>query len=213
MLRHPKVLLRGLIKLVVVVAAATLAGAGLGVGLAKVSGHDTAGATVAATPTTAPSTTTTGSSEPSTSTIAMRTSTGQNPATATKAQGTANPDVDVAVLSARLGTPSNATGHARVSVQMRVTNRASTPVQITTAVLMSGDFAVPLDYGARAAAGAILQPIAARASATGRLRFTTTPDVALRLMEKPMAHVRIADRTVPVDLAVAQPGTTTTTTG
>jgi hypothetical protein len=55
----------------------------------------------------------------------------------------------------------------------------------------------------------LLTPIAAGASATGRLRFTTATSVTQRLLAKPIAHLRIADRTVELALEAAQ-GTATT---
>jgi hypothetical protein len=220
----PKLLLRGLAKLVAVVAAASLAGIGLGAGLAKLSGDSTAPGPLAATSATAeapstPATQTTGSSrstgsstQPSAETATRPAATTTEPATATQpgaVEGTADPDVAVEVLSARLGTPSATTGHARVQAEVRVTNRAKTPVQITTALLISGDYEVPLDVAARDAAAGLLKPIAAGASATGKLRFTTATAATQRLLANPAAHLRIADRTVDLPLQAAQ-GTATT---
>jgi hypothetical protein len=198
----PTLLLRGLAKLVAVVAAASLAGIGLGAGLAKLSGDSPASSPVAATTTTQA---TTGLTTTEPSTRPTSTTTTQPGAV----QGTADPDVEVEVLSARLGTPSSTTGHARVNAEIRVTNRARTPVQITTALLMSGDFEVPLDVAARDAAAGLLKPIAAGASATGRLRFTTASAATQRLLAKPAAHLRIADQTVDLPLRAARGATTT----
>jgi hypothetical protein len=188
----PTLLFRGLVKLVAVVAAASLAGIGIGAGLAKLSGDSPTASPVSAATTT------------TTSTEAATTS-----AQPGAVQGSAEPDVEVEVLSARLGTASSTTGHARVSAEIRVTNRAKTPVQITTALLISGDFNVPLDSGARAAAGPLLTSIAAGASATGKLRFTTDTAVTQRLLANPTAHLRIADKTIDLPLQAAQ-GTATT---
>ncbi len=210
---RPQLLLRGLVKLVAVVAAASLAGIALGAGLAKLSNDEPSDRPLAQTsaPTrtsarpvaaTAPATTT-GAALPSTTAPATATTPTSTPV------GTADPDVSVEVLDAQLGTPSPTTGHARVSTEIRVTNRATTPVQITTAVLITGDFNVPLDSGGRDAAAALLTPIAAGAKATGRLRFTTDTAVTQRLLAKPTAHLRIADLTIELPLKSTQ-GTTTT---
>jgi hypothetical protein len=190
-----------MLKLVAVVAVASLAGIGLGTGLAKLSGNSES-------PTPVPATTTASGGERSSTQPASTTT---QPGAL---QGTANPDADVEVLSSRLSTPSNTTGHARLRAEVRVTNRASTPLQITSALLLSGDFQVPLDPEAHAAAGALLKPIAAGASATGTLRFTTKTEVTQRLLAKPVTHMRIADKTVELRLELPQgTGTGTTTTG
>jgi hypothetical protein len=209
-----------MLKLVAVVAAASLAGIGLGTGLAKLSGNSASPIPAAAT------TTASGGDRSSTqpaSTTAAQTATEPGgtstaPASTTTqpgvVQGTANPNADVEVLSARLGTPSNTNGHARLRAEVRVTNRATTPLQITSALLLSGDDQVPLDAEAHEAAGALLKPIAAGASATGTLRFTTATAVTQRLLAKPVTHVRIADKTVEVQVKLPQgTGTGTTTTG
>lgn len=180
----PKSLLGGLLKFVLVVAAAGAAGLGLGEGLARLNG-DT-GSPAAATPTTT-------SSAAATTTAAA--------AGTTPPAGTAKPVVDVEVLSAGLGPQSPVTGHARVNAEVRVTNRAQTPLRITTARLLSASDEVPLDSGARPQAAALLRPIAAGASATGKLRFTTPSAIAQRLHASPTAHLRIADKTVELNLA------------
>lgn len=116
------------------------------------------------------------------------------------------------MLSARLGPQSRTTGHARVSAKVRVTNRDTTPLQITTALLLSGDDKVKLDYGARDAAAALLSPIAPGADVTATVRFTVATGLAQRLLAKLTAHVRIADKTVELRLQSAQATTTATTT-
>jgi hypothetical protein len=208
----PRLLLRGLLKLLAVVAAASLAGIGIGAGLAKLSGESPATSPVAATTATTQAASLAPKETGSSTEPAATTATATAPSTTTQpvaVQGTADPDVEVEVLSARLGTPSSTTGHARVSAEIRVTNRASTPVQITTALLITGDYDVPLDSGARDAAGPLLTSIAAGASATGKLRFTTATAVTQRLLANPTAHLRIADQTIDLPLQATQETATT----
>jgi hypothetical protein len=111
----------------------------------------------------------------------------------------------VQIVSAQLGPVSESTGRALVAVRVRVTNRGNRALTIKTPALLSVDDKVPLGSGARDAAGALLRPIDAGASATGVLRFTVPAAIAGRLAANPGARVRIANRTVVVKLKTEQP--------
>lgn len=191
----PKLLLRGLGKFVAVVIAAALAGAGIGIGLAELSGND--GAETPLLPVTTAQTSTSG----------PETTTGTTPTATTSTSTTAAvyrvPRVQI--LSAQLGPISESTGRALVAVRARVTNRGNRDLTIRTPALLSGDDEVELGSGARDAAGALLRPIAPGQSATGTLRFNAPSAVAQRLTATPSARLRVANRTVAVELTTQEP--------
>ena len=85
----PTALLRGLAKLVAVVVAAGLAGAGLGIALAKLSGND--GGATAELPVTASATTATGSATPAPETTTIAGTQTTAPQTATYRAPRVNP--------------------------------------------------------------------------------------------------------------------------
>ncbi len=192
----PKLLLRGLGKFLAVVVAAGLAGAGIGIGLAELSGNDSPTDPVlpatTAQPTTAPAagTRTTGT----TGTVATSTSPTKPVYRVPRVQ----------VLSAQLGPVSESTGRALVAVRVRVTNRGNRPLTIKTPALLSGEDEVPLGSDAREAAGALLRPIDPAATAPGVLRFSLPSTIAQRLTATPAARLRVANRTVTVELTTEQ---------
>jgi hypothetical protein len=193
-------LLRGLAKLIAVVVLAGLAGALIGIGLARLSGNDgtdagpvlpvTTSATIASTTPTAARETTTGTM--STATTAGTTA----PRTTAAASGGDYRIPRVQVLSAQNIT---ATGKPRVIAKIRVTNRGRRPLTLTAPVLISISDEMPLD-AARDQARPLLRPIAPSASATGTLRFSTPPAIAKRLTANPGARLRIAKRTLILKL-------------
>gem|GEM_PF-2058687 len=186
----PKRLLRGVGKLIAVVLAAGLAGAGIGIGLAKLTGgDDTSAPVLPATASTAAKTTQT----------APRATTSKTPTGTTTAPAVYRvPRVEV--LSAQLGPIDAATGRAQATVRVRVTNRGIGPLRISTPQLLSAQDKVPLDAAARGGAGALLRRIAVGRRATGSLRFTLPAAVAQRLTATPQARLRIARRTVALPL-------------
>lgn len=175
----PRLLLRGLARFVAVVLVSGLAGAGIGIALAELSANDS----------------TTEPLLPSTSTTAA-------------AAGTTTAAIyrvpRVQVQAAQLGSISQSTGGAPVAIRVRVTNRGSRPLRITTPALVSGDDEVQLDERARSAAGPLLRAIEPGASATGMLRFTLPSSVAERVTEEPAARLRVANRTVSVTLETGE---------
>jgi hypothetical protein len=173
----PRTLLRGVLKLVAVVAAAGLAGASIGVGLAKLSGND--GDDAAALP--AP-------------TSSARTST-----------ASPNRQPRVKFISARLIPPPNETGRARVTVRVRVTSRSDSPITSLAPALLTGQDVVQIDTGARADAGRLLRPLAPGATVTGTLRFTPSAEATRRLTARPRARLRIVERIVTLKLTPATP--------
>jgi len=201
-------LLRGLLKFIAVVVAAGVVGAGLGIGLAELSGG---GDTTAVAPTTA-------SSPPGTeSSTVPATSTSPAPATATAAtstgstappaaQGTARTN-RAQVLSAVLYPAKSASGRARrrarVVVRVRVTNRGLATLAPKPAILLAGTDEVPANTRAGAVAGDLLKPLARGASATGELRFETAGAFTQRLTSQPQARLRIAGRTVALSITLS----------
>ncbi len=203
-------LLRGLATFVAVVVAAGLAGAGIGIGLAKLSGND--GGDVPLLPVTTEQTSTspvrtTTTTRSTARTTATPTSTKTSPAatttspaltTATQTRTSRPPSVEV--LYARVSPPSDTTGRAIVALRIRVKNRGRDSFTIQAPVLLSGTTEMRLRLAARRAAGPLLRPLSAGSSATGFLRFTVGSAVALRFLETPSARLRIAGRTVPLTL-------------
>ncbi len=190
----PRLLLRGLGKFVAVVLAAGLAGAGIGIGLAKLSGND---ASNDAVPPATSSTTQT------TSTPTATTSTGTTATTPAKAVYRV-PRLEV--LSSELGPVSESTGRAVVTVRVRFTNRGNRAVEIKTPALLSQQDEVPLDSDEREAAGALLRAIDPAQTATGTLRFDVPSAIAQRLTATPTARLRVGNRTVTVRLTAPSAG-------
>lgn len=202
MRNDPKILLRGLAKFVAVVVAAGLAGALIGIGLAKLSGDEDSGAAALA-PTTP---TIGGGAADTTQTVPTETETTTAPRTQTQTQPTTTPKRSflvprVQVLSARLVAVEGEDG---VTVKVKVTNRASRPLKMTGPVLISGEDEIPLD-DVDAAARPLLRTLAPDKSATGTLRFSTSPAVTQRLTDNPGARLRIATRTITIKLTTAAP--------
>lgn len=192
-------LLRGLAKFVAVVVAAGLAGALIGIGLAKLSGNDSSSdpilpATTAGEATTTSTPATTGTSTTATTAAAVTPGVYRVPI--------------VKVQSAQLGPVSDSTGRALVAVRVSLTNRGNRDLTIKTPTLLSGQDVVTLAASRRPAAGALLKPIAPGDTAEGVLRFTLASAIAQRLTATPAARLRVGNRTVAVRLTTNQPTTT-----
>jgi hypothetical protein len=209
-------LLRGLGKFVAVVVAAGLAGALIGIGLAKLSGNEkTSDPVIPATTTAAAKTTARTQTTPAstaTATTPARTTSTPAATTSTTSTSTSTTPVKavyrvprVQVLSAQLGPTSQVTGRALIAIRASLTNRGNKPLTIKTPVLVSGADEAPLGDAARNAAGPLLKPIAPGASASGTLRFTVTSVVAQRLAASPAARLRLGNRTVIVKLTPSPP--------
>jgi len=199
-------LLRGIAKLVAVVVAAGLAGAFIGVSLAKLPGDDDSIDPALTVTASTPGTSTSSRTTPrTTSTATTTTTTPRTTTTPTTTTGTAVrvyrvPRVQV--LSAQLTTAPS--GGGSVTVKVRVTNRGIGPLTIATPVLVSRTDEVRLDT-ARAQARPLLRALDPGSRATGTLRFTTSPAMTQRLVASPAARLRIARRTILVKLTVATP--------
>ena len=186
-------LLRGLLKLVAVVAVAGGVGAGVGVGLAELSGNETPTASVAGATATGPA--------------SEGTATGER--TQATAETTANADPIppaapfqiplIDVLSAEFSTPSTGARGATLTARVRVTNRNAQPFETDPPLRLAGGDRFSLDE-AESSAPELLRPVPANASATGELRFLLPPEVALRLSASPRAQLAIARRTVDLEL-------------
>jgi hypothetical protein len=176
-------ILRGFGKFIIVVAIAALVGAGLGVGLASLTGNGDS-STPAATATVASATT------PSTPTVARTTT------TAPPTRVASGPVPRIRVISARLTSPSGASSGAQLTVRVRVTNRFNGALNQATPVLISGTDRAALDSGARSAASTLLGTLARGASATGTLRFTLTAAAAQTLRTTGHARLQVAGRAV-----------------
>ncbi len=191
---------RGVGKFVAVAVIAAIVGAGIGVALAALT--DSGDAPTASAPTTAPA--------PATQTQATTPPAAPPPPPArtqpqTQTQTTAAPTrfvgpvPKVRFASATISTP-DADGRAVVTAKVTVTNRYSKALALKTPTLISGSDKVPLDSRARTAAAPLLGTLDPGASATGELRFTLPAAITRRLSAAPSAKLRIAGRTVALEL-------------
>ena len=196
----PDAMIRGLLKFVAVVVAAGVVGAGVGVGLAALTGGEDDPSPAPQASSSAPGTAT--SSTPTTSTTPVL---GTTP---TRETAPAKPALvpRVQVLSAVLLEASTASGRdrrrARVSIRVRVTNRGAETLDLEDPQLLAGNDRVSADPRAANGAGTLLKPLASDASATGKLRFETTGAVTERLTTEGSARLGIAGRTVAVKLEI-----------
>lgn len=172
-------LLRGLAKFIAVVVVAGLVGAGLGIALAELSGSE--GEETAAPP------------APATSTAALTTT---SAGVASDAPAVLAPRIEV--LSALLGRTSQSTGRALVAARIRITNGTNRRISLDNPALLTGQDEIAPNESA--AGNAVLRPLAPAASATGTVRFVLPPDVTRRLTANPTAQLRIANRTVVLNL-------------
>ena len=177
-------LLRGLGKFLAVVAASTLVGVGLGIGLSKLSGDGASGSAprAALPPRPAP---TTGATGP----------TGTD---------SAEPQAPrIRVLSSTFVAATTPRGRerrrARVTVRLRATARGS-EADLGAVRLISGGDELKNDPAATDAAGDLLDPIPAGESATGALRFETAGAFTDRLANELRAKLRIGDRSLSIRL-------------
>ena len=181
--------MRSLVKLAGVVLAAGLVGAGLGIGLAKLTGSEESSAPEAGA-----------TSEPATATTAAtQTATTAPPPTPVRAPYR---EPRFEVRFARLGTPASDTGRATVTASIGVTNRNAYALKPRPPVLISEGDELPLDTDgdARDAAGPLLRAIGPGDTATGELRFTVAAAVAQRLSAGGSVRLGIAGRTIGLRL-------------
>jgi hypothetical protein len=180
---EPSRLLRGLAKLAGVVLAAGVAGAGIGIGLARLGGGEESGA-------------------PDVAASSEATATATAPTTATTATTARAPyrEPRFEVRSAQLATPATDPVAAVVTARVSVTNRNTYPLKPRPLVLTSERDEVPLDSAARDAARALLRAIGPGATATGTVRFNLPAAIAQRVRERKAARLRIAGRTITLNL-------------
>jgi hypothetical protein len=217
----PQRLLRGFGKFIAVVLAAGLAGAGIGIGLAALTGSGDSSAPVlpaAASGTSARTSTSPAgrtqvvTPQKSTETATTARASKAPPtrtSTTSRTQTTTAPSRPylvprVQVLSARLKGSSTAAGH--VTVRVRVINRSTRPLAVEAPVLLSGNDEIPRDSADGSAARPLLKKLAAGSSATSELRFTTAGAVTKRLSTTRRARLRIARRSIVVKLATSSSG-------
>jgi len=214
-------ILRGLLKLIAVVVAAGVVGAGLGIGLSKLSGDDGSPAlapqTASSTPSTATQRTQTADTPPATRTQTTERTGTQTTTATTRTQTTSTTQTTgprrtlvprVQILSAVLYPAATESGRARqrarVSIRVRVTNRGADSLEPEAPVLIAGDDRVTADPRATELAGDLLEPLAPETSATGELRFEIAGAVTQRLTAQPRARLGIANRTVAVTIQISQ---------
>ncbi|MDX6718029.1 MAG: hypothetical protein QOJ63_283 [Solirubrobacteraceae bacterium] len=209
----PQRLLRGFGKLVAVVLAAGLAGAGIGIGLAQLTGNGGSTAPLLPATTSGESARASTSSTVPTQTVARSKSTttartskdAQTRTTTTsRTQTTAAPSRPflvprVQILSVQLKASPTAVGH--VTVRVRVINRGAHPLAVAAPVLLSGNDEIPRDSANGSTGRPLLKKLAVGSSATSELRFTTPSAVTKRLSTTRRARLRIAKRSIVLKLA------------
>ena len=198
-------LLRGFGKLIAIVVAAGLAGALIGIALAELTGGDDSSTPIASatstvadavTPTVAPLT------DSQTQTTATQTQTQPTSTTIEPAAPVRGLVPRVEVLSAQIA-PLSADGGTLVTVRVRVTNRRGRALSPEDPVLLVGPDAVPLDDGAKAAAGAVRKALEPGEPASGSLRFTVPSAIAQRIRASGKAQLKIATRTINLRIVSA----------
>lgn len=195
--------LRGLLKFLAVALAAGVVGAGLGIGLAELSGDDADPATpIAPRPATetAPAQTTTA---PTATATTVRTTTAPAATTPTTTRPVrVSRTTRVRILSAVLYPASTRRGRARqrarVAVRVRLTSRSVKTLPAQAPTLIAGTARLRADRRATDVAGPLLRPLAPGKTATGELRFETTGSATRRLTNQRRARLSIAGRTVRV---------------
>jgi len=198
-------LLRGFGKLIAIVVAAGLAGALIGIALAELTGGDDSSTPIAsATSTVAPAVTPTVAplTETQTQTTATQTQTQPTSTTIEPAAPVRGLVPRVEVLSAQIA-PLSADGGTLVTVRVRVTNRRGRALSPEDPVLLVGPDAVPLDDGAKAAAGAVRKALEPGEPASGSLRFTVPSAIAQRIRASGKAQLKIATRTINLRIVSA----------
>jgi len=200
-------LLRGFGKLIAIVVAAGLAGALIGIALAELTGGDDSSTPIASatstvadavTPTVAPLTET----PTQTQTTATQTQTQPTSTTIEPAAPVRGLVPRVEVLSAQIA-PLSADGGTLVTVRVRVTNRRGRALSPEDPVLLAGPDAVPLDDGAKAAAGAVRKALEPGEPASGSQRFTVPSAIAQRIRASGKARLKIATRTINLRIVSA----------
>jgi hypothetical protein len=190
----PETLLRGLAKTVAIIAAAAVVGLLVGLALAKVSG-----AGDGSTDSLSGDSATTSASKTTTTPSA-----GKQPASPPSRQ--LGDDVRLRLVSAILHPAVSLFGRsrhrARLSVHVRVTNRASHPVVPARPVLVSGDIRVKTDAKQDSAA-TNLGALGPGATKDVTLRFETTGAVTQRLRQELRVRLIVAGKNVS---AAVKPG-------
>ena len=208
-------MLRGFGKLIAIVVAAGLAGAIIGITLAELTGGDDSSAPIAsATSTAAPASTGTGAELPGLQPESQTTETEPKTETETKTQTgptstTIKPSAPVKgfkvprveVVSAQIA-PLSSDGGTVVTVRARVTNRRRRALVPEDPVLLEGPDAVELDSDSKDAAGALRKALEPGETASGALRFTVPSAVAQRIRATGKAQLKIATRTINLELEV-----------
>lgn len=202
-----------------VVLAATAAGAGVGVGLGAITADDPVAELMRGAATEPASTSATSAGRTSTGrTSTGRTSTGRtstNPRPSgqrtTTAPSSAAPTPSIRVQSATLVPAETPSGQqrqrARLTVNVRVVNRGTEPLDIRRRFVIVGEDRVSADPQADDAAGALLEPIAGGETVTGELRFETAGAVTQSLIDRNPARLRIAERSISLnDITITPPG-------
>ena len=198
-------MLRGLLKLMVLVVATGAVGAGLGFGMAAITGDDDPPGAVVDPPTTAERSSPTVARSVPTTRVAPSV-----PTASTRAQ--TPPDqlkqVRVSVISAVLRPAGRPAGQrrrrARLGVRVKVENRGTERVALERPSLLAARQRIPTDPAADNL-GARLGPIDAGETVDVTLRFETAGAVTGQLTTQQRARILIAGRSRPIAVKVGLP--------
>lgn len=183
----PRVVGRRLLAFAAVAAAASTVGAGFGFGLGALTPNSDGAS---------PAPEKVASSPPPAVEDTARTTT-EKPSQVPRVQ------VLSATLRPAITTSGRARRRARVSIRLRVSNRGAATLAPEDPLLLVGDDRLSPDPSATGAAGTLLAPLEAGASAMGNLRFEIAGATTTRLTVRPRARLRIAGRTVRVDITIS----------
>lgn len=187
--------LRGALKLAPFVIVAVIGGAGLGVGAAAL----TSGTDISQSSATSPARVTTTSTE----------STRAKPVVTTaKARTTRRPSMRVVIVATVLhpaaSPAAQARQRARLSVEMRVTNRHTSAITLARPQIEVDGRRIGADRNAEEVSGGLLREFAPGASRRGVLRFETSGSTSAVLSSTRRTTLRIAGRTIALQIAVGK---------
>jgi len=203
-----RLLLRGLAKLIAVIVVAGLVGAGLGIGLSKLSGDDEpAGPAAEATTAVTQATTSTPAAPAETTATAppIITTTTPRPAAAQGADDDIQVTVGVAVLRLASTPSGKARNRARLRLSVTVRNRGSRRLVLPRPSLLAARQRVPSNPAADER-GSRLGPIAAGQTRRATLQFETAGAVTEQLTTQRKARVLIGRRSSALTVSPGSAG-------
>lgn len=186
---------RGLIPLLALVLVGAGGGAAIGVGTAALMSEPQ----LDASGTTSTGTTSAKPARPDARTTPAKLPTGASRGRTTRVA------VIATVLHPATSPPRQSLRRARLSVEVRVTNRHTSPIALALPRIEVAGESVSADMNATTVAGKLLGYIPAKESTRGVLRFETSGRVTDSLTSTLQASLRIAGSTIPLRVKLGDP--------